>query len=96
MFSRPSLLRASRGIGVADLCFVLGAFGTLGVHGFRDFPCSVLDFGISLLGLIMQDWRNLGGGWIGLSCQGLLGGSWDLVTTHNWAYNPTYNPPNWT
>ena len=22
----------------------------------------------------------------------LLGGSWDLVTTYNWAYNPTYNP----
>ena len=25
----------------------------------------------------------------------LLGGSWDLVTTYNWAYNPTYNPPKW-
>ena len=23
----------------------------------------------------------------------LLGGSWDLVTTYNWAYNLTYNPP---
>ena len=23
----------------------------------------------------------------------LLGGSWDLVTTSNWAYNRTYNPP---
>ena len=23
----------------------------------------------------------------------VLGGSWDLVTTYNWAYNPTYNPP---
>ena len=22
-------------------------------------------------------------------------GSWDLVTTYNWAYNPTYNPPKW-
>ena len=22
----------------------------------------------------------------------LLGGPWDLVTTYNWAYNPTYNP----
>ena len=26
---------------------------------------------------------------------GLLGGPWDLVTTYNWAYNPTYNPPKW-
>ena len=25
--------------------------------------------------------------------RGLLGGSWDLVTTYNWAYNPTYDPP---
>ena len=24
----------------------------------------------------------------------LLGGSWDLVTTYNWAYDPTYNPLN--
>ena len=24
----------------------------------------------------------------------LLGGSWDIVTTYNWAYNPTYNPLN--
>ena len=22
----------------------------------------------------------------------ILGGPWDLVTTYNWAYNPTYNP----
>ena len=27
--------------------------------------------------------------------QGLLGGSWDFVTTYSWAYNPTYNPPKW-
>ena len=27
--------------------------------------------------------------------QQLLGGPWDLVTTYNWAYNPTYNPPKW-
>ena len=26
---------------------------------------------------------------------GLLGDSWDLVTTYNWAYNPTYNPHKW-
>ena len=25
----------------------------------------------------------------------LLGGSWDLVATYNWAYNPTSNPPKW-
>ena len=25
----------------------------------------------------------------------LLGGPWDLVTTYNWAYNPTYNFPEW-
>ena len=25
---------------------------------------------------------------------GLLGGSWDLVTTYNWAYNPTHIPLN--
>ena len=25
----------------------------------------------------------------------LLGGPWDLVTTYNWAYNSTYNPPKW-
>ena len=25
-----------------------------------------------------------------------LGGPWDLVTTYNWAYNPTYNPPKWS
>ena len=25
----------------------------------------------------------------------ILGGPWDLVTTYNWAYNPTYNPPKW-
>ena len=24
---------------------------------------------------------------------GLLGGSWEIVTTYNWAYNPTYTPP---
>ena len=24
-----------------------------------------------------------------------LGGPWDLVTTYNWAYNLTYNPPKW-
>ena len=24
----------------------------------------------------------------------LLGGPWDLVTTYNWAYNPTYIPLN--
>ena len=24
----------------------------------------------------------------------LLGGSWDLVTTYNWAYSPTYTPLN--
>ena len=23
----------------------------------------------------------------------ILGGSWDLVTTYNWAYNLNYNPP---
>ena len=23
--------------------------------------------------------------------QGVLGGSWDLVTLDNWGYNPTYN-----
>ena len=22
-------------------------------------------------------------------------GSWEIVTTYNWAYNPTYNPPKW-
>ena len=26
----------------------------------------------------------------------VLEGSWDLVTTYNWAYNPTFNPPKWT
>ena len=26
---------------------------------------------------------------------GLLVGSWDLVTTFNWAHNPTYNAPKW-
>ena len=25
----------------------------------------------------------------------VLGGSWDLVTTCNWANKPTYNIPNW-
>ena len=25
----------------------------------------------------------------------LLGGSWDLLTTYNWAYKPTHNPPKW-
>ena len=25
----------------------------------------------------------------------ILGGSWDLVTTFNCAYNLTYNPPKW-
>ena len=25
----------------------------------------------------------------------LLGGPWDLVTTYNWAYKPTYNHPKW-
>ena len=25
----------------------------------------------------------------------VLGGPWDLVTTYNWAYNPTYSPPKW-
>ena len=25
----------------------------------------------------------------------LLEGSWDLVTTYNWGYNPTYIPPKW-
>ena len=25
----------------------------------------------------------------------LLGGPLDPVTTCNWAYNPTYNPPKW-
>ena len=25
----------------------------------------------------------------------LLGGPWDLVSTYNWAYDPTYNPPKW-
>ena len=25
----------------------------------------------------------------------ILGGPWDLVTTYNWAYSPTYNPPKW-
>ena len=25
----------------------------------------------------------------------LLGGSWDLVTPYNWAYNLTYKPPKW-
>ena len=25
----------------------------------------------------------------------LLGDPWDLVTTYNWAYNPTYNPSKW-
>ena len=24
---------------------------------------------------------------------GVRGGPWDLVTTHNWAYNPTYRSP---
>ena len=26
---------------------------------------------------------------------GLLGGPRDLVTTYNWAHNPTCNPPKW-
>ena len=26
---------------------------------------------------------------------GVLGGPWDLVTTHNWAYNPTYRSTKW-
>ena len=30
-----------------------------------------------------------------LGAQGLLEGSRDLVTTYNWAYNPSYNPPKW-
>ena len=25
----------------------------------------------------------------------VLGGPWDLVTTYNWTYNPTYNFPKW-
>ena len=25
----------------------------------------------------------------------LLGGPWEIVTTYNWAYNPTHNPPKW-
>ena len=25
----------------------------------------------------------------------VLGGPWDLVTTYNWACNPTYNPSKW-
>ena len=25
----------------------------------------------------------------------ILGGPWDLVTTYDWAYNPTYNTPRW-
>ena len=25
----------------------------------------------------------------------VLGGPWELVTTYNWASNPTYNPPKW-
>ena len=25
----------------------------------------------------------------------VLGSLWDLVTTYNWACNPTYNPPKW-
>ena len=28
----------------------------------------------------------------GLRVLGLLDGSWDLVTSYNWAYNTTYNP----
>ena len=26
----------------------------------------------------------------------VFGGEWDLATTSNWAYNPTYNPRNWS
>ena len=29
------------------------------------------------------------------SRESILGGLWDLVTTYNWAYNPTYDPPKW-
>ena len=29
------------------------------------------------------------------SPEGLLGGPWDLLTTCNWADNPTYSPPQW-
>ena len=32
--------------------------------------------------------------WSGRS-SGLLGGAWDLVTSYNWAYKPTYSPPRW-
>ena len=28
-----------------------------------------------------------------VSAPALLEGSWDLVTTYNWAYNPSYTPP---
>ena len=28
-----------------------------------------------------------------MSCNFLLGGSWDLVDSYNWGYNPTYNIP---
>ena len=42
-----------------------------------------------------KDYRILGV-YIGVPYLGrLLGGSWDLVTTYNWACNPTYNPPKW-
>ena len=36
-------------------------------------------------------------GGLGFTVKGgvLLGGPWGLVTTYNWAYNPTYNPPKW-
>ena len=31
----------------------------------------------------------------GRYAQPMLGGSWDLVTADDWAYDPTYSPPAW-
>ena len=53
------------------------------------------------MGFSSQYSRQSAGQLIRGSCQNpwllacLLGGSWDLVTTSNWAYDTTYSFPNW-